>query len=477
MTENAARTMLVLAAGATIVFYLLIARPQYLASYSTLAIFIGAELLLASVVKYKKAFFPILITVFLLAGAHIPVQGAFLQGRWIVLGVGAVAGLAVYITEGKHRFSAFHLLALLCVLAAAVSASVSQYPEESGLKAASLMLLFLYVACGARLAVPGLNPEFFFRKLLLACEVLVWITAILYLFLHFEIFGNPNSLGAVMGVAVIPMLLWGLLTTPTQTRRIGLGVELAVAALLLMNSFARAVIGAAIVACLLLCLSLRRYRLLIKGTMASIVIAIAVITIVPHSVRGPDIDSSQSVKSAFLYKGKMSSGVFGSRRSVWQQTWDSIRQNPWFGTGFGTSIISGDINNLRFSGPHFDSWVQREHGNSYLAIAEWTGLLGVLPFYLLLALIGTNVTRVFRWLRRTGDVFSPSAPAAAIVAAGLCHAMFEDWMFAVGYYLCVFFWAIAFIMVDVLPRASIVYAPEMFVPSPVQYAGAAASGQ
>ena len=87
------------------------------------------------------------------------------------------------------------------------------------------------------------------------------------------------------------------------------------------------------------------------------------------------------------------------------------------------------------------------------------------------------MTRVFRWLRRTGDVFSPSAPAAAIVAAGLCHAMFEDWMFAVGYYLCVFFWAIAFIMVDVLPRASIVYAPEMFVPSPVQYAGAAASGQ
>jgi len=32
-------------------------------------------------------------------------------------------------------------------------------------------------------------------------------------------------------------------------------------------------------------------------------------------------------------------------------------------------------------------------------------------------------------------------------------------------------------MVEVLPRASIVYAPEMFVPSPVQYAGAAASGQ
>jgi hypothetical protein len=31
------------------------------------------------------------------------------------------------------------------------------------------------------------------------------------------------------------------------------------------------------------------------------------------------------------------------------------------------------------------------------------------------------------------------------------HAAFEDWLFAPGYYLCVFFWALAFIMVDVLP--------------------------
>jgi len=55
--------------------------------------------------------------------------------------------------------------------------------------------------------------------------------------------------------------------------------------------------------------------------------------------------------------------------------------------------------------------------------------------------------------------------------------MFEDWMFAVGYYLCVFFWAIAFIMMDVLPRRTVVYPPEKFIPIPSHYAGAAASGQ
>ena len=68
-------------------------------------------------------------------------------------------------------------------------------------------------------------------------------------------------------------------------------------------------------------------------------------------------------------------------------------------------------------------------------------------------------------------------PAAAIVAAGLFHAMFEDWMFAVGYYLCVFFWAIAFIMVDVLPQPAVVYAPDIVIPMPPRFAGAAASGQ
>jgi hypothetical protein len=31
--------------------------------------------------------------------------------------------------------------------------------------------------------------------------------------LHYSFFGNPNSLGAVMGVLVVPMMLWGVFTT------------------------------------------------------------------------------------------------------------------------------------------------------------------------------------------------------------------------------------------------------------------------
>jgi O-antigen ligase len=477
MTDSGRNTLLVLAAGGLIILFLLIERPDFLANSSILAAFIAAELMLAAVLKYKQVFFAVLITLFLIAGSHLPMQGAFLQGRWIVLGIAAAAGLPIYLKDGNHRFGTFHLLAFFCVLSAAVSAFVSQYPTESRLKTASLLLLFLYAASGARVAVPAFRPEHFFRRVLLGCEILVWITAVCYLVLRFEFLGNPNSLGAVMGVVVVPILLWGLLITETTGPRIRLRLELTLACLLLMSSFARAGIGAATIACLLVCLSLRRYRFLIKSVAAALVIAVCAIVVVPHSVRGPEIDSSESIQSAFLYKGHTTAGIFGSRKTVWQQTWASIEQNPWFGTGFGTSLITGDLTGLHYGGSHSDSWVQREHGNSYLAIAEWTGLLGVLPFYFLIALTAIKAGRVFTGLRHTGNVFSAAVPAAAIVAAGLFHAIFEDWMFAVGYYLCVFFWAIAFIMVDVMPQTTVVYPPEMFVPMSARYAGAAASGQ
>jgi hypothetical protein len=34
------------------------------------------------------------------------------------------------------------------------------------------------------------------------------------------------------------------------------------------------------------------------------------------------------------------------------------------------------------------------------------------------------------------------------MVAGLVHAGLEDWMFAPGYYLCAFYWTMAFIFVD-----------------------------
>jgi hypothetical protein len=103
---------------------------------------------------------------------------------------------------------------------------------------------------------------------------------------------------------------------------------------------------------------------------------------------------------------------------------------------------------MKYTGTHADTRVVREHGNSYLAIAEWVGLLGVIPFYSLVGLSLRNVYKVFARVRSTGSAFIPALPAAAVVLAGLVEAVFEDGLFAVGYYLCVLVWALAFILVD-----------------------------
>ncbi len=75
----------------------------------------------------------------------------------------------------------------------------------------------------------------------------------------------------------------------------------------------------------------------------------------------------------------------------------------------------------------------------------------MLPFVLLLALVIHAVFRVFFWIRQTGSAFHYSVPLMMVVVAGLTHAAFEDWLFAVGYYLTVLFWTLAFLLVDLAP--------------------------
>jgi len=461
MSDKGSKNLLVLLGAILLLGFLLYLRPGYFADYSVLGSLIIGELLLVAVLKFRQVFFPLLIIVFLCAGVALPYRMAFLYARWLILGAGAMAGLVIYLRERNHYFRLFHLVALFCMLAAIVSALVSAYPEEAILKALSLTLLFVYAASGARVSTATIQPEIFFRKLVAACEILTGFTAISYLVLRWQFLGNPNSLGAVMGVGVIPLMLWAFITAETVPRRRRLGLGLLVATLLLMSSFARAAILAAAVSCMVLCVGLRQYRLLAKGFAAGCLLAIAAAMLVPQPTDTPQYDGSEPVGAMFLYKGHAEGGVLASRRGVWEQTWDVIKENPWFGSGYGTSVTADDMRTkLTFAKTHVDSWIIREHGNSYLEITEWVGLLGVVPFYSLILLTARNVRTVFLWMRRTGDGLAPAVPVAAVVTAGLVHAAFEDWMFAVGYYVCVFFWTMAFILVDFLPHPTVVYVPE-----------------
>lgn len=427
----------IVAISAAIVF------PGYATNTEVLGFLIFLQIVLAAVWDYRQKFFPLLVLVFLFAGTGFPPNGFWDMERWLVLGVGAVAGLVNYFRGQHHSFGSFHLVAFFCVIAAAVSASVSLFPKDSLFKVLSFCLLLLYAVSGLRFAVAGVELTFLYR-LLLFSEVLTYVTAPCYFILHYDFFGNPNSLGAVMGVLVVPLILWGVFLSegrPAQKRHI---FALVLAVLLLATSYARAGILAAAVSCLLVCIALRRYRTLVMLTGVALLAAVAAVFISP-----PVPDQPPSLASAFIYKGHRQQGVFESRKSPWQETVSSVNEHPWFGTGFGTSPIGGPVreDSIRFRSTAINS---REHGNSYLAVLEWVGLLGVGPFAALVLMVATNVVRSLVRMRRFGSPLSPVVPIVGVIVAGLVHAAFEDWLFAIGYYLCVLFWALAFVLVDVL---------------------------
>jgi len=449
MSETLAKILLPLGfvlGGLFVLFQSVSGSPR---AYLYMGGLIGLEVIALALWNYQKHFFPLLMLVFLFAGINIPLHNAWTTARWGVLGIGAVVGFTLYVRRPVQKFTTLHLVAGFAVTAALVSASVSAYPTIALLKTASLLLVFFYAAAGARLAVVGREAKFV-AGLLLGCEALTYISALCYFVFHYELYGNPNSLGVVMGVGAAPLLLWGVIVsdgTRSYKRRL---FALVLCLLLLLHSYARAAIGATCVSSFLLCFGLRRYRLLMRGVALGLLAAIFTAFVSPL----PDIQSKgwlDKLTSTYLFKGDRERGIFNSRETPWAKTSAAIQEHPWFGTGFGTSVTSVEARPQDISFRSVKG-ATREHGNSYLAIMEWTGLLGVAPFYVLVLLVGLNVVRVVRWMRRTSNPFSPAVPITAVLAGGMLHAIFEDWMFAVGYYMCLFFWTFAFVLVDVLPQ-------------------------
>ena len=454
MSDNSSRTLIVISLVLCLItFSIALLEPSYLGEYFYLGALVFIEVMLVALWGFAKRFFPVLMAVFLWAGTDVPLQDLWIARRWFVLAIAAIAGFAIYIRERRHSFSGIHLTAFICVLSAIISALVSSYPQTAILKALSLFLLFTYAATGARLAVVGREGKFFYG-LLIGCEVIVWVAVISYFLFRHPLFGNPNSLGAIVGVVVLPLLLWGTFISQESSLYRRRTFSLFLAVLLLFASYSRAGIVAAIIACSALCICMGRYRLLIKGIGAALVAALLIATFSP--IRSEESGSLLQ----FVYKGDQQRDILASRNSIWDRTVTSIRQRPWFGSGFGT--VATDYDTTTPIGGFSSEGVTREHGNSYLALLEWVGLLGVIPFYVLALIVATRTTQVLIWLKRTKDPFSPAVPIALVMIAGLIHAGFEDWLFAVGYYLCVFFWSLAFVLIDVLPAN----APSLAFPNP-----------
>jgi O-antigen ligase len=424
--------------------YLAYSQPGYFTSQTYMGGLLLLEFLALAVWLYRQVFFPLVMVAFLLAGVDLPVGAFWTQARWLFLCVGAVAGSVLMLRERSHYFGQFHIVATFAALATLVSAAVSQYPSVALLKSLSFMLLFLYAGTGARLAVTGRENRFF-AGLLTGCEVFVGAIAISYA-LGVEAMGNPNSLGAVMGVVGAPILLWGTLLDETPFIRYRRLVLYGICMYLAFHSQSRAGFASALVSSGILCFALRKYRAVLKGAGIILIVAAATAIVRPEAFS----NAVSSVTSTVVYKGGRDANVLASRESPWRTAVDSIRNHFWFGTGIGTTENANDPSGhlTMFSS---STEVSTENGSSYLSIVAGVGVIGALPFTLLLLLLLRKVFRTIAWLVRTRNACHPAVPLAMVLIAGMIHAGFEDWLFAPGYYVCVFFWSLAFILVDVAP--------------------------
>jgi O-antigen ligase len=449
MTERIPRSVIAGAAlfGPLFLAYLAYSRPGYFTSQMYLVGLLFLEVLVVAVCFYRRVFFPLTLVSFLFAGINLPVGYGWTTARWIFLGVGAAVGSVIALRERSQRFGLFHAIAFFAVLAALTSAAVSRYPSIALLKALSLFLLFLYCSTGVRVAVNGRENRFF-EGLVTGCELFVAGIAA-FQFVGIEAMGNPNSLGAVMGVVGAPILLWGSLLEDTpfvRRRRLFL---YAVCMYLLFISHSRASMGAGLLSFAMLTVALRRYKLLVQG-LATILAFIAIVAIfLPEAFS----NKVSTLATTVVFKGgDWERGLLASRESPWQAAMDNIHNHFWFGTGFGTTETGGDASE-HLGRVASTSDVTTENGSSYLAVTTWVGMAGVLPFLFLLIALLERVVRTVVWMLRTGNPCHPAVPLAAVAVAGLLHAGFEDWLFAPGYYLCVFFWSMAFVLVDWAPPA------------------------
>ncbi|MFZ0813869.1 MAG: O-antigen ligase family protein [Candidatus Sulfotelmatobacter sp.] len=421
-------------------------RPGYFANATLLGAVLALEIVIACLWRFEKIFLPATLGCFLLATTGLPFSGESLTLRWLFLGVGSLAGMVIWMRSTRARhFGLFHLVALFCVLSALASASASDAPKTALLKVASLFLLFLYAATGGRVALAG-RERSLIRGLVPACEIAVFVVSAVY-FGGYNIFENPNNLGAFIGVIAMPVLAWAALVAEDRGERQRRYTALGLCGVLLYATVCRAAIAADTAVLILLAIAMRRPGLLVKAAFAG-ALFLEIMAVANPSHMGELMDS---LEGRFVFKideHRSKSGVFGSREGPWDDTIAAVRQHPYFGTGFGTSDV-GSVD-IQESSIYTVEGTNREHGSSYLAMAEYMGLLGIVPFLFLLVLLIRATGRAYGWARRTGSPAHYAVPFAMIVFAGLIHAGFEDWLFAAGSYLCVFFWVSGFLLIDLV---------------------------
>lgn len=406
------------------------------------SILFGALAGAVCILRFQQLHLTVIILVFLFASTVLPGARSFTSGRWLALGIATAFSLFVWVANrGKLRFGLFHAFAGFAVATVLISTANSVSPLLTFYKAAAFACLLVYAGIGARLSVAG-HEKTFIEYLTVSCGLLTCLLALSVFVFHYNPFFNPNNLGAAMSVLVWPLLFCRVVSQRLSWKTLLNLVTAALCLGLIVQSRSRASLVAAIIAAMVILYAFRYTRTLGAAGIA-VGISLAVLFFYfPQTFR--------LLAVQVVYKGDVNSQSATSRQGPWEEDIAKIKESPWLGSGFGASRGLSEW----WTGG-FESWeYDREKGSSYLALLEGLGIIGSIPFVLLLGSIIYGIYRACNLTRSGGQLLA--IPIAGLLSAGLANAFFEGWLIAPGYYLAVIFWISAFALSDVLaqPAAS-----------------------
>lgn len=403
-----------------------------------LAFVFGISLIYVIAFKYERWSLALVMLAFFWAGMAMPLQGFWLQARWVVLSIATIRGIAGLVkNQPPLTFGMMHFLPLLQAIILVVSYVNSVNPFLTLLKGLTVLVMMVYVLTGARAIL--VREEVEIRRVMIGfAELFAYVTAASYGVFQHRLYGNPNALGAFTGV-----LVWPILFSDAFSKKPLLSVKRRYAALalcgyFLMQSMSRAsILGAAVASMFIMLCDRRRVVQIVRIMLFAMPFAV-----LNHYYP----EYGQNLIETYIYKGH--EVVLKSRESYWAKSWDYIKEKPWFGYGFG--VDPGSYGQWEFGYESGEG--DRERGSSLLALLEGVGFLGGSPILVFLLALLFRLWRTAARHRQSDGGLSLSAVLGSILLGATAHSLFEGWLLATGFYLCIFFWSLVFIYYDLETR-------------------------
>lgn len=158
--------------------------------------------------------------------------------------------------------------------------------------------------------------------------------------------------------------------------------------------------------------------------------------------------------SSFIYKfDSQEKGLLYTREGVWTQSYENAKAGGWAGAGYGVTIGSG-----KFKGGVTAIGYGREKGSTWLALAEETGIIGVILFgCLIIGLLNSLIRALVKCPNHDYRVLLGIVSGAVVGMVFL--SFFEGWWVAPGSPESGCFWVLCGIGIGLVERSSCLQTP------------------